>query len=422
MASDEQRVLIIQLYQKGATLDEIAHAASVRSRQRVQQLLDQYGIPRSDRFDRLYNHSFPARAEEVEALFLRLRDDRAVSERTGIDERCIRRFINSGRIPDPDVLRRRPRARQALFTDEELVECLRAAAKELAPPMAHARYAEWASGRMLDGQRRWPGPQSMMIRFGSWRSALARAGLPANPTGGPDPHYDLSDAVSAIAQAWRETGTPPTGEAYTAWRAGRRELPSFPTMRRLVEDGWDMLKLAAWPIVHGRQLPGVGSQEPGAADEVVTGGGVGGQYRRANETPNIEPSDPFERDPQQIERSLGAHNALQNRLADLAHKKSYEPLSPLALDPEFDLAWRTPDGTLVLVEVKSANASNLEGQLRLGLGQVLRYGEILRDRDENVRHVLAIELEPADGRWRSLLARLGVRLVTPGTLDDAFTD
>jgi len=48
---------------------------------------------------------------------------------------------------------------------------------------------------MLDADRAWPGPQGMMLRFGSWRNTLARAGLPANPTAGPDPRFELSDAV-----------------------------------------------------------------------------------------------------------------------------------------------------------------------------------------------------------------------------------
>jgi hypothetical protein len=233
----------------------------------------------------------------------------------------------------------------------------------------------------------------MMLRFGSWRNALARAGLQANPTAGPDPRFVLSDAIDAAARAWAETGSPPTVESYDNWRASRVEFPSSATARKFVE-GWDELQLAAWPVVHGRRLPGVGSEESSAADsrEPTHAGTGGGPYGRANEAQVIAPSDPFERDPQVLERSLGAHSSLQNALADAAKQRGYEPLSPLSLDPEFDLAWRVPDSTFVLAEVKSAKASNLEGQLRLGLGQVLRYGEALRAQGENVRHVLAIEL------------------------------
>lgn len=419
MAELERRGRIIELYNAGWTYDQIGREFNLTA-ERVRQLLNEYVVEMRPRADRRYESAFPARADEVEALFLQLRDDDAVAEATGLDPSIVRRFANEY-LPDSDVLRRQRKRRIARYSDDELVACLRTAATELGNPLAHARYAEWSRGRALDGERPWPGPQGMMLRFGSWRNALARAGLPANPTAGPDPRFELSDAVDAMARAWAETGKPPTVGSYDNWRAGREEFPASATARKFVE-GWDVLQLAAWPVVHGRRLPGVGSEESGAADsgeppQAATGGGP---YRRASEAQVIAPSDPFERDPQVLERSLGAHSALQNALADAANGRGYEPLSPLSLDPEFDLAWRLPDGTFVLAEVKSATASNLEGQLRLGLGQVLRYGETLRAQGENVRHVLAVELEPSDPSWRSLLDRLGVILVTPETLDAAF--
>ena len=286
--------------------------------------------------------------------------------------------------------------------------------------MAHAAYAAWARDRMLDTDRPWTGPQGMMLRFGSWRNALARVGLPANPTAGPDPRFELTDAVNGIVEAWGETAKPPTVDAYDQWRAGRREFPASATARKFV-DGWDALLLAAWPIVHNRPLPGVGSQEvesDGSTKAAAQRGG--GQYRKAEENPAVAASDPFERDPQELERSLGSHNSLQNALADRARDRGIEPLSPLALDPEYDLAWRLPDGSFVLVEVKSATPTNLEGQLRLGLGQLLRYGAILRTHGEKVRHILAVERAPADTVWNALLSELDVTLVTPATLDDTF--
>jgi len=41
--------------------------------------------------------------------------------------------------------------------------------------------------------------------------------------------------------------------------------------------------------------------------------------------------------------------------------------------PDFDLAWRRPDGSAVVVKVKSITSSNEMGQIGLGLGQVLDY-------------------------------------------------
>jgi hypothetical protein len=349
-----------------------------------------------------------------------LRSDEAVAVHTGIDVVSVHRFVNET-VPDPDVLRRKRKSRADHYSDEEFVEALQVAARELANPMAHYAYAEWTRGRMLDDERPWPGPQGMMLRFGSWRRALARAGLPANPTGGPDPRFELSDAVDGMVEAWRALGRPPTVDAYDAWGAGRDAFPKSATARKFV-DGWLELQLAAWPIVHGRQLPGIGSHdgafEPPEAPPGQARGG--GPYRRANEDSDVAPSDPFERDPQELERALGAHSRLQNALADLARDRGLEPLSPLAFDPEYDLGWRLDDGTFVLVEVKSATSVNLEGQLRLGLGQVLRYGATLSARGEKVRHVIAVERLPGDEVWVDLLARLDVQLVSPETLEEVF--
>jgi hypothetical protein len=205
----------------------------------------------------LYQATFPARASEVEALFLQLRDDVAVAQITGIETALVRRFVDE-RVPDAHVLRRKRKTRCERYSDEELMRCLRVAARELASPMGHDAYAQWSRGRMLDQTRPWPGPQGMTLRFGCWRTTLTRAGLPTHPTAGRDVCFELADAVDAMVGAWRKIGRPPTVGDYDRWRAGREQFPASATARKLV-DGWECLQLAAWPVVHGRPLPYVNS-------------------------------------------------------------------------------------------------------------------------------------------------------------------
>jgi hypothetical protein len=97
-----------------------------------------------------------------------------------------------------------------------------------------------------------------------------------------------------------------------------------------------------------------------------------------------------------------------------------EPLSPGAGDPKFDVAWRDSGGSLVVVEVKSATPTNLENQLRIGLGQVLRYGESLLARGERTRLALVTELAAVDPIWDSLLSRLEILSTTPEHLSVLF--
>ena len=257
----QQHAQVISLYDHGATLEQIGRPLGV-TRERARQLVDELAregtIVKRSRAQRMYEAAFPAHAREVEALFLQLRDDRAVAQRTGIDARLIRRFIDET-VPDPDVLRRKRKTRSERYSDTELLWCLRVAAHELAAPMAYDAYTEWSRRRMLDATRPWPGPQGMILRFGCWRTVLTRAGLPAHATAGPDARFALADAVNAMVLAWREIARPPTIGEYDAWRAGRDEFPASATARKCV-DGWDALQLLAWPVVHGRTLPNVDSQ------------------------------------------------------------------------------------------------------------------------------------------------------------------
>jgi len=191
-------------------------------------------------------------------------------------------------------------------------------------------------------------------------------------------------------------------------------------MRKLV-GGWDDLQLLAWPLVHERPFPPLGgpgenADDPLAAESLYV---TGIPYCLANVSPTLAFADPFDRDPQALERSLRAHNVLQNAIADRVRSEGYEPLSAAPLDPEFDVAWRMSTGMLAVVEVKATTAANLESQLRIGLGQILRYGQLLQSSGEPVRHVLAVELMP-DDTWMQLFVRLRVRLVTPDSLDAAF--
>ena len=95
----------------------------------------------------------------------------------------------------------------------------------------------------------------VVLRFGGWRRALARAGLAVNQAGGPHPTYDIDDVLGAIAAAWRELGRAPSVARYDAWRGGRPGLPAPATARRFAES-WDDLLAAAYPLVYGSAAAG----------------------------------------------------------------------------------------------------------------------------------------------------------------------
>ena len=148
------------------------------------------------------------------------------------------------------------------------------------------------------------------------------------------------------------------------------------------------------------------------ADAVNVDDVLGSPYRRINESALSSVRDPFDTDPALVERGLQAHARTQNELADYLNWHGIEPLSPQPDEPQFDLAFFTK-GAMTVVEVKSLTDSNSERQLRLGLGQALRYAHILSRHGYPVVPALALEHEPA-GDWLELLARLNVLVGWPG--------
>lgn len=138
----------------------------------------------------------------------------------------------------------------------------------------------------------------------------------------------------------------------------------------------------------------------------------GTDYKPANETPNSAAPEPFTIDPNERDRATRAHSITQNALADAVIARGNRPLSPNG-EPNYDLAWEESNGEFIVAEVKSITARNEERQLRLGLGQVLRYGHLLQPPDKAARKLLVTSAEPSDPRWVDLCDELRVGLIWP---------
>ncbi|WP_206744642.1 hypothetical protein [Actinopolymorpha singaporensis] len=139
---------------------------------------------------------------------------------------------------------------------------------------------------------------------------------------------------------------------------------------------------------------------------------LGQSYVAAAEHVSTAERDPFKIDPSVIDRGVQGHAMTQNALATVLRRRGLEPRSPQGREPQYDLAWIYGDQVNV-VEVKSLTVGNEERQLRLGLGQVLRYRQVLSNGPESVRAVLAVERAPSDLSWRDLCSNLDVLLCWP---------
>ncbi len=145
--------------------------------------------------------------------------------------------------------------------------------------------------------------------------------------------------------------------------------------------------------------------------ETATQEQFGVDYREADEISARQDIDPFQVDPAVIERGVKGHAHTQNLLASTLKNLGISPRSPRPTEPNFDIAWEA-EGKLFVAEVKSLTSQNEEKQLRLGLGQVLRYSQQIGGNRIAVP-VLAVERPPSDLSWQSLCDRLGVLLTWP---------
>jgi hypothetical protein len=149
----------------------------------------------------------------------------------------------------------------------------------------------------------------------------------------------------------------------------------------------------------------------------VAEGTLGRPYEPADEHAEIAAHAPEHSglDPDLGGRGLRAHAIMQNQLALAVEHAGHSPRRPRPDEPQYDLAWH--DGTTTWVaEVKSLTPQNEERQLRLALGQVLRYKQLLSGGERDVRAVIAIEREPSDISWKQLCDQQGATLLWPGEM------
>jgi hypothetical protein len=219
-------------------------------------------------------------------------------------------------------------------------------------------------------------------------------------------------AISIAARGIRDSGMPASHEAVAHLGAaiGRPLLaeelePEFETALVLKKEVAEALHVVIAAL----------GNEAGGASEGTSSAKLGTEYRIADENINLAERDPFDVDPAKIERGTRRHAVLQNAVAHFLVEHGIEPRSASSNEPEFDLLWEN-SATCFIAEVKSVTDDNEEKQLRLGLGQVLRYRSVL-GRSRGVIGVLVSEREPRDRTWLDTCRQVEILLVWPGVLE-----
>jgi hypothetical protein len=149
---------------------------------------------------------------------------------------------------------------------------------------------------------------------------------------------------------------------------------------------------------------------------------IGRVYRSADEDPPYSQKEaPSSKDPDSAGRGLAAHNRTQNKIADIIRQLGFMPKSPKSNEPDFDIAWKVNE-SLFVCEVKSITQINEEKQLRMAIGQVIRYRQKLNSMGyEPVRAVIAAERKPTDTSWDELFSNEDIVFVWPDVAKKRFS-
>lgn len=131
--------------------------------------------------------------------------------------------------------------------------------------------------------------------------------------------------------------------------------------------------------------------------------------------------DPFEYDPDELDRQTLEHMKLQNALATAARAAGFRVFQPGRGDPVmFDLAW-SRGGKHSVIEIKTLGTSQSEAkQLRLAIGQVLDYRHQLGAAGVSVAAVIAVDRKPRGTHWAQLCADHEITLSWPSTFSALF--
>ncbi len=238
-----------KLYETGLTLEEVGRLFQV-SRARVGQLFRREGLKtrsvgetaalhraqlrdrhRSD-ICRLYGLGRSAIEIAAELKLSKTIIDEILDEQPGYQRR--KRIVKK-------------QTHKPFYANEELIACLQEANLETGGILTTAGYSSLAKTKKLADGRPWPTHQTPFNRFGSWRAALAAAGLLSNPPSAIAGRriFSAAHCVEAILEAERALGHLPTAAEYEAYAVKMNgALPSLATVRHRLGRWHEALRLA----------------------------------------------------------------------------------------------------------------------------------------------------------------------------------
>jgi hypothetical protein len=229
----------------GMTLAQCAECYGI-TRERVRQVFKRWGLPgRTAEQRRALRRLDAATSERVAQLYRRTGDVAAVARELGVSQPAVREAL-PGVLPQHSIFRPVQKMKPR-YSDEELLGILREVSSHVGGVITVHDYTTFAAGRVTADGRPWPTHQTPQKRFGSWREALLRAGLGANPSTPIRGKrlFEPEHCIDAIRGLACELGRVPTARDYELFAA--RSGGSAPSLSivRLRCGSWHLALVAA---------------------------------------------------------------------------------------------------------------------------------------------------------------------------------
>lgn len=234
VASTELRdVQIAEERRAGATLQEIASRHGI-TRERVRQIAKQHDVAAVEAAGARTAADLDAAMVAVDAVRKRFRAGVAtgdISRELGLKGATVREVLRRSATQSDRAARaansaRTPSAAARRVPDETLLDAIRDAGK------AASRSPSAGDYRRIADQRGLPGPQTVAKRFGSWREAVAAAGLaPREGKFGTSRRWTEQRCWEATLRLAGELGRWPPAAEYDRLARSRDDLPSTATLR-----------------------------------------------------------------------------------------------------------------------------------------------------------------------------------------------
>lgn len=225
----------------------------------LQEIGDDYGVTR-ERIRQIINKQTPWTTTSIAGSRRRMLELQASADREAVeawshanvgapleqavndlalDEEIVRKYLGKRRARHERVERKTSARR----SDEALLNDLRLFHDETGETSA-AAYHQWSKAAGV------PGPQTMMIRFGSWNNAATRAGIKDTPPIERERRHSDEDLWAAVLDGIRAGQF--TASEFDDWLMTMPGSPSFALIRQRLDASWIDLRDEAIRVLNGR--------------------------------------------------------------------------------------------------------------------------------------------------------------------------